>query len=1101
MYKVQIRDYYFTEEKIMGQFNMQFTLEEHFKNLSESYEQVTDVYCLWNLLKKDISEKLINTYRNYPYFSKHDASHSKTIITNIELFLGKERIQALSATDTIMLLICAYMHDYGMALDLEEIFSILNDSEDKFKNFLKGKKNENIYAKRILDYYNKEKSDGNLKELYYSILIMLQDLNRPYHWVGVEKIRHDYECLFAKRIKVRFVTAIIDICQMHGKNVEAISTLSRRSNGMFADVFHPRFIAAMIRLGDLLDLDNHRFSQEFERAMQKNDNLIPELSKIHYLKHESITNFLITPEYIDIEAICNGNDALALSVAREIYDWLHWLENDCIYLKQEWDMIAQKDFGTSPKIRNKKILVNGMEYHHFVYNLRMELPSDRIFELLIGSNVYENKYVAFREIIQNAIDATLLQIWENFYNNLPPNTLKSSYSSKLAEYCLSSNFDNEYKIQVNVIENIKENAVYVEVIDNGIGIGDEDLQYMCRIGENNICNPQRHKFIDQMPDWFIPSGVFGIGLQSAFQLTNEIEFFTKKANRTPRHIRFSSYSSNQGKIEVSKCPNSYLEQFNKLSTQGTLVRLKINPKFFRKNKDFDYFDLAFENEKLNSHVIFVEIIYQLKKYIETQKINYIPIFFSNYIIEDTTNISKKEKMKRISKDESFYYVMNMTETGQKIKLTKKNDFIILNYWNNDKNIFLEVQIPKCNILNPSDAKKILFSLQFLDNAFLIKYKHNIINNYEQLFGYRSSQTDTQVYDLNNNIIRCLVNIFDKNPENYLNIDRNVLKYGKITYSDIATCEEEMFSLFCSKVSEKKLLDGEKAFISKNDYLPILSILFFRFARKKALKSFILKYGKDLQNYEISLNNDGISYNIQLQKILGIENNNFFVYDIIESKYESFFNVEDVKNFEESQIKPIYVSDLYNYFPRHFFIPVKITIQKYNSKLCIIYECQIRMNTNQNNEQCFIDIDENYWKLDCISFSNANKSSSNKTVLKPISKYKYLIIKSFPKPFYKSTMFRNVLDQNISTYIIFPLEQNLTHQLYKCKECNSENDLKTILKEINNSMVKDPYFKKCLNYVRKNSCQPNTTDELIINDYKQLILDIGNEFFCLNNKKQ
>ena len=301
-------------------------------------------------------------------------------------------------------------------------------------------------------------------------------------------------------------------------------------------------------------------------------------------------------------------------------------------------MIAQRDFGTAPRIRNKKILVNGIEYQHFIYNLRMELPSDKIFNLLAGSNVYENKYVAFREIIQNAIDATLLQAWDDFYCGLSFVSSQECCSKELAKWCLSSKFENEYKIQVNVIENNIENAVYVEVIDSGIGIDDEDLQYMCRIGENNICNPQRHRIIKQMPDWFIPSGVFGIGLQSAFQLTDEIEFFTKKANRTPRHIRFSSFSSNQGKIEVSKCPNSHSEQFNKLTTQGTLVRLKIKPNLFKDDNDFDFFDLEFEDCPVNNHVIYVEIVNQFKKYFKSNTVNYVPIIFSDYILDSYSNI-------------------------------------------------------------------------------------------------------------------------------------------------------------------------------------------------------------------------------------------------------------------------------------------------------------------------------------------------------------------------------------------------------------------------------------------------------------------------------
>lgn len=1093
----------------MKRFNMQFTLEEHFKDLSDNYEDVNDVYCLWNLLKRDITEKLTGIYRSYPYFSKHDASHSRTIITNIELFLGEERIRQLSATDTLMLLICAYMHDYGMALDLEEIFTILNDSKDEFKNFLKEQKDENNFAKRLLEYYNQERSDGNLKELYYSILIMLQDFNRPYHWVGVEKIRQDYENMFAGRIKARFVTAIIDICQIHGQDVEMISTLSSQSNGMFADVFHPRFIAAMIRLGDLLDLDNNRFSNEFELSMHKKDNLIPYLSKLHYLKHESITNFLITPTHIDIEASCTGDDALALSVAREIYNWLHWLENDCLYLKKEWDTIAQRDFGTAPGIRKKTILVNGTEYQHFVYDLRMELPSDKIFDLLTGSNVYENKYVAFREIIQNAIDATLLQVWKNFYNNLSPDTPKELYSSKLAEYCLSSNFDNEYAIKINVIENQKDNAVYVEVIDSGIGISDEDLQYMCRIGESNICNPQRHKFIEQMPDWFVPSGVFGIGLQSAFQLTNEIEFFTKKANRTPRYIRFSSYSSNQGKIEVSKCPNSYLEQFNKISTQGTLVRLKINPNLFNENTDFDYYDFKFEDFQSNNHVIYIEIIHQIIKFFDTLKLNYVPIMLSDCIIDYSLSTKLKKRM-NIKKDKLFYNIMDPLTLSNKIKYYYENNMINLIYWNYNKNIFFKIQIPPCNFTHQLDNNITLISLQFLDDAFTIEYKYNAIKNYENLFNYYSNDYDSKVYNLNHNIIRCLVNIFDKNPENYLNIDRNVLKYGKISYSDITKYEEEMFSSFCRDVTQYNLFSDESYVISvvdfpslsKEKFFPILSILFYRFANEDILHSFKIKYGNDLKNYRIFLTYTNNPYVIPLTSLLG-ENDNysaeegnnlenkekFFVYDLIDEEYISFF--KDVGEFKD---KAIFISDLYEHFPRHFLVPVRVRVQQYNSKLCIIYECQISRSGNRNS----IETDDLYWKLDCIDLSNANKNFLNKTVLKPNSRYEYLIIKSFPKSFKKSSAFRNILDQNVSTYIISPLDQKLSGQLFECKKLKSRIDLNNKLNEIINNMVEDPHFKKCVEYVKNNSCILNTSKSRIIDDYMYLINDIGEKLFDIGN---
>ncbi len=1075
---------------------MQFTLEEHFKNLGDKYDQVNEVYCLWTLLKKDISEKLGSVYRVFPYFSRHDASHSRTIITNIELFLGEERIRALSATDTFMLLICAYTHDYGMALELEEILEILSDTRNEFKNHLKNHINSDS-AKRLIEYYNKDASDGNLKELYYSILVMLQDYNRPDHWRGVEKIKRDYDNIFLGRIKARFVKAIINICEIHGKEVDAISTLSRNSNGMFSDIFHPRFIASMIRLGDLLDLDNNRFSKEFELAIRKKDNNIPDLSKIHYLKHESITHFFVCPMHIDIEASCVGEDEDALFVARELYDWLHLLEDDCSYLKKEWDMIAQRDFGAAPRIRNKKILVNGIEYQHFVYNLRMELPSDKIFNLLAGSNVYDNKYVAFREIIQNAIDATLLQAWKDFYSGLSSDSSRLFCSKELAKWCLSSKFENEYKIQVNVIEDNRENAVYVEVIDNGIGIDDEDLQYMCRIGENNICNPQHHRIIEQMPDWFIPSGVFGIGLQSAFQLTDEIEFFTKKANRTPRHIRFSSYSSNEGKIEVSKCPNSYVEQFNKLTSQGTLVRLKINPNLFNSDKDFDFFDLDFEHCEINNHVIYVEIINQLKKYLNSNKINYVPIFFSDYKLESQNKSEIVQNYKcKVEKDEEFYL---MLESTNKIRWIKGKKSISLYYWNEKRNIFLKIEIPKCKMV---DAQRKYFSFPFLDNAFSIKYKNNVINDYQQLFGYSTDDSYSKIYDLNNNVIRCTINIFDKSPENYLNIDRSVLKYGEIKYSDISTFEEEMFSLMCEEIVKNdcfgdKHKQSDPLHLKKDDYLPILSALFFRFAHKNSLDSFIKKYNNDISDCFISLTDEWDSNIISLKSFIG-NDSSFFVYDIVNKDYSIFGKVSKLKakQGENNSESAIFITDLYEHFPHHFFVPIKMKIQEYDSETCIVYECKIRRNNCFNS----IEVDDSCWNLDCEHLCNENANCLNKTVLKPISKYKNLFVNRIPKTFNKSPVFRNVLDENISTYILSPLDQELSHQLFECKKCKTQEELDIHIKKITNKMVNSSHFNKCLNYIIKNTCgnsKDEILDALIIKEYKQLIEDIGHAIYQIN----
>lgn len=1050
---------------IENQSMMNYTLEEHFKSYSEKYEQVREIYSLWTLLKKDISEKLNNVYRVFPYFSKHDVSHSRTIITNIELFLGEQRIKALSPTDTFMILVCAYSHDIGMVYELNEILDILEDSDGSFYNFLKERSSYDESAKLIKEYYDKTKSNGDLRELYHSIILVLQEYKRPEHWKEVEKIRTEFYSLFIGRIKARFIKSIINICKIHGKNVEEIVELSLYSTGMFADLFHPRFIAAMIRLGDLLDLDNNRFDNEFVKSFNARSDSIPYMSKLHYLKHESITHFFIGPNHIDVEATCIGEEKL--NVARELFEWLHWLENDCKYYKSEWDMIAPRDFGVAPRLRTKRILVDGTEYQHFVYNLKMELPHDRIFNLLEGSNVYDSKYAAFREIIQNAIDATLLQLWSDFYNSLSPeqqdcletdDTLTKAFASK----CLSDKFINEYKIHVDVIENISENTVCVEIIDQGIGIDDDDLQYMSRIGANSICNPQKHHLLKIMPDWLVPAGVFGIGLQSAFQLSDEIEFFTKKANRTPRHIRFSSYSSNKGKIEVSKCPNTFEKDFKRLSTQGTMVRIKIKPDIFDEKDKFEYYDLDFDNDTIDAHVIRVEIIHQLNKFFVTNPINYFPITFSNYSIDkngEKTYSNGREIRNKTRYNRDFYEVLISKKRyiigNHKTKNKEQNEKIFyktFKFYSAEKKVFLIIEVPNCKIID--DTKNVV-SFRYLNNCFSINYKYNTIIDYKQLFTDNTQQSHS-VIELDHSLFKCSITILDKHTESYLNIDRNVLRKDSISYKDIIEITNELFTLVCQDlISETK----NNIVLISNNYLPILSVLFARFIKRSQMNSFIKKYRDELSKYQISVND-----------------NQFSLLNLIEDGRH--IEIVSNKNNSSRGSSGIIHADFFKAFPEYILVPKEIKYNKTRNNT--IYLCVIKNEL----EPISTIIDDSCWRHDCVLLYSYGKSEFVKTILKPSKKYDRIVVDNYPKTFRKGKSFVCTLDDNISSYILSPFDETSLNYVLEQNKKNKDLEKETIKRYF----CQNTQFNKCVNYVEVN--KPSVSKEQIIDTYLDMIIEIS-----------
>ena len=70
-----------------------YTLEKHLKLLSEQDKDYEVLYSIWMLNKQNLSQGLSLISNTYPHYSKHDISHSMTIVDNIQRLLGEERIK------------------------------------------------------------------------------------------------------------------------------------------------------------------------------------------------------------------------------------------------------------------------------------------------------------------------------------------------------------------------------------------------------------------------------------------------------------------------------------------------------------------------------------------------------------------------------------------------------------------------------------------------------------------------------------------------------------------------------------------------------------------------------------------------------------------------------------------------------------------------------------------------------------------------------------------------------------------------------------------------------------------------------------------------
>lgn len=822
---------------------MPLTLEQHFEYLADSHPDVRDLHSLWLLLRKDLEDRLPHSRGVFVHYSLHDATHSRSVIRAIERFLGDDRINLLSATDTFMLLCCAYAHDYGMAMTFNQIYDALGTSE--FIDFLLRQQDiahtlgeEDVEAvKNLLSYIQEKKVNVNLQELYFAIMLVIQTYLRPAHWKGVEHIWGDFRGLLEGRINGRFIQGgegIIDICEAHGKSFDDVLKMNIRADGIVGDDFHPRFIAAMLRLGDLLDLDNGRFPRWFVTEIGRNRGLIPHLSTLHYKKHEAITHLLITPKRIEICASCEGQNGY--EIAELVREWVDWLGKECSDQIQNWSEITQVNFGRPPRVSKIEILLDKKPFISENRKLQMRMSQDRVMKLLEGTSIYQDRYVGIRELVQNAVDASLLQLWYDITHNRYINLGISKYGHRIKETteipmeyhsdkmgllelsCKELNeIFNNYAITVELIKDMVDKKVYLIVKDKGTGITQQDVQYVSDIGTSKEKNERVVKIMQNMPSWLKPSGIFGIGLQSAFQLTDRIEFYTRRPNEPERLIVFHSYGRNHGKIEIQEVTPDVNGIFYDNAIPGTNVKIAINPQKLLPNANstqeqiqdfFIYYDMEFDSDDI-LHAIYVEMSHMIEKKLRENPYDYFNIYFQSMVQEQPNVPPKKGLKKRLRYS---YFSPNKDNGKLDLTQTKINENTILSFFSDDANVassfhftdnmayyadedkhrIYQLKVRDGDILTTAEGTRFQLPMPVRD-LYRFQYKFNPISNAETIY----PPSVRNLRDVHAGFLYWDINILDDSPDKYLNIDRDRLREGAVLEEELAQVREIILQHWCN----------------------------------------------------------------------------------------------------------------------------------------------------------------------------------------------------------------------------------------------------------------------------------------------------------------
>jgi hypothetical protein len=526
------------------------------------YEKTKDtqssiLFAQWNYDKKVVPVALQAVSNLFPHYSLHDESHSITIVNNIARVIGKENLAKLSAIDIWLLLEAAYSHDIGMVVSSDKMIEALNST--KFIEFFKDlKENPKSGLHEFADQFNIVDNKVRLKSDLFSlqtndaIKFILAEFFRWNHADRSKEIINNptSEFLLASPrgvIPQRITEILSNICSCHTKDFTDVMNLPFCAVGIDTEDAHPRFIACLLRIGDLLDLDNNRFSKVILSTLTK----IPTDTINHEEKHLSIKHFRVDKERIEITAFCKEYEVYSIT-----QHWFNYLDSEMKNQMTNWNNIVPfKEFGYLPTIGQLDVKLLEYELIDGKKKPQFTVDTNKALGLLQGAGIYDGAYQCIREILQNAVDATLVRIWLEHHENKDFSTPQSKDFLELIK---------SYPIQIRIEQKGVENEFQnweIEIKDNGTGISSNDLKFLMNTGSSSK-NHERTRIIESMPSWMRPSGTFGIGFQSVFMLTDLVTIETKSFSDEEFQIikLCSPNSSRDGDILIQKRKTSHTEK-------------------------------------------------------------------------------------------------------------------------------------------------------------------------------------------------------------------------------------------------------------------------------------------------------------------------------------------------------------------------------------------------------------------------------------------------------------------------------------------------------------------------------------------------------------
>lgn len=296
---------------------------------------------LYNLIEDDEKKKSISScvsfvekiwredrlIRNY---TDHKLEHSFRILDILEKIPDIIRSEFLQEDEIYALLVGVFLHDIGMQCDIRIHKKVKECAESNYD----AKFNEKYEHKDL-----SKKQQNELRENHHLLTAAWID-------VAYNQEKGSELGLVVKDIPQTMIQDIIDICKFHSKiDISKCEEKFKNDTGL-----NKRFIAAILRLGDELDIDEKRVT-----ITSAENFWMPEENSIHwYLHKNTVVNILRDSDKVIIN--------LYVNLCKK--DFVKYGK----FIKEEYEAILQKNRPLLYIIKNKVALDFGngdtcREYH------------------------------------------------------------------------------------------------------------------------------------------------------------------------------------------------------------------------------------------------------------------------------------------------------------------------------------------------------------------------------------------------------------------------------------------------------------------------------------------------------------------------------------------------------------------------------------------------------------------------------------------------------------------------------------------------------------------------------------------------------------------